>query len=115
MKAVIALCKCNKKNDTFGIRFQSENNTQWHYTWAFPIKQERAKHEGYDNTIIKGVFIEDPEYPGCPYCKAKGFYLCSCGKLNCWDGEKRHVICSWCNNNGELTNSLNQINIRKNY
>lgn len=111
MEVAIAVSKCLTTKKLYGIRFEKLQSNGWEFNWAFPIKAESAQREGYDKTVIKGTISQAEEYPGCPHCGSKGFFLCSCGKLNCWDGNKRMVTCSWCDRSGELSGSIESITV----
>lgn len=113
MTAVIAISKCSTHKKTYAIRFE-KSGRDWTYTWAFPINEKTAVREDYDKTSIRGRLLEGEEYPGCPFCGTKGFFYCSCGKLNCWNGRSRKATCSWCGNSGELSNGISSINISGN-
>ena len=113
MTAVIALSKCSRTKKLYGIRFE-KSGRDWKYTWAFPIQEKVALNEDYDKTKITGALIQGEEYPGCPHCGAKGFFYCSCGKLNCWSGESHIVTCKWCGTTGELSDGIDSINITSN-
>ena len=113
MEAVIAVSKCTTHKHTFGIRFEKASR-DWTYTWAFPIKEKTALREDYDKTSIKGRLIQGCEYPGCPFCGTKGFFYCSCGKLNCWNGISINATCQWCGNSGTLSDGIDSINITSN-
>lgn len=101
IEARVALCKCNESKKIYGVRFQ-ECDSKWEYTWAFSIKEENAKREGYDATQIVGEIEPTEDYPGCPFCGAKYFVICSCGKLNCNNGIMP-FICGWCGVQSTLT------------
>ena len=113
MTAVIALSKCSQTKKMYGIRFE-RTGRDWKYTWAFPIQEKTALNEDYDKTRITGDLIQGEEYPVCPHCGAKGFFYCSCGKLNCWNGESRIATCNWCGATGELQDGIDSINITGN-
>ena len=113
MTAVIALSKCAQTKKVYGIRFE-RTRCDWKYTWTFPIQEKAALHEEYDKTTITGALIQGEEYPGCPYCGAKGFFYCSCGKLNCWNGDSSIATCRWCGATGKLTRGIDSINITSN-
>jgi hypothetical protein len=113
MTAVIAVCKCCQSKKLYGIRFEKEVR-DWKYTWAFPLSEKAALKEGFDKTRITGALIEGEEYPGCPYCGSKGFFLCGCGHLNCWNGQGHTATCQWCGASGELTGGIDSINISGN-
>lgn len=113
MTAVVALSKCSRAKKMYGIRFERAG-CDWKYTWAFPIQEKIALNEDYDKTTITGALIQGEEYPGCPHCRAKGFFYCSCGKLNCWNGTSHIVTCSWCGATGDLSDGIDSINITSN-
>ena len=98
----IGLCRCKEGHRIYGVRFEKEA-TKWKYTWAFPIKKESsATREGYGKYTIKGSLVLGDEYPGCPYCGAKAFIVCECGKLNCNNGETGLFTCEWCGLTGTI-------------
>lgn len=102
VKANVLLAKCNSK-DMFGMRVQYMEN-DWYRTWAFRIKSEMATKEGFDKVNLNGSFYSTEEYPGCPYCGRNGFYVCGCGKLNCWDGSDT-ATCNWCGSTSNIVTS----------
>lgn len=78
------------------------------------FKKKAALNEDYGKTKITGALIQGEEYPGCPYCGTKGFFYCSCGKLNCWNGKSRIATCNWCDATGELSDGIDSISITGN-
>lgn len=103
LKTATVICaKCNRNGKLFGIRTEKKN-TGWAFTWSFPMTQERAANEGYDKTIINDSISTDSMYPGCPYCKTKGFIQCECGKIMCFDKDATHVTCKFCGMTGTVT------------
>ena len=111
------LCADEKHERTVGrsqhIRFERIGR-DWKYTWAFPIQEKTALNEDYDKTKITGALIQGEKYPGCPYCGTKGFFCCSCGKLNCWNGKSHIATCNWCGATGELSDGIDSISITGN-
>lgn len=104
IQAAIALCRCKKTHDIYGVRFEKREASQWMYNWAFPVKESAAKREGYDLTKIIGDIFPDESYPGCPYCGAKYFVICDCGKLNCYQNtEVTRFTCEWCGTTGSIS------------
>lgn len=101
MEARIALCKCKEGRRAYGVRFE-RTEKGWKYTWAFPVKEAAAKREGYDETQIVGNIEPDDDYPGCPFCGARYFVICECGKLNCNNGNSSNFVCDWCGESGVL-------------
>ena len=99
---VVVLARCSDSKTLFGVRFERKDASGWAGTWAFPLRESTATREGYDRTSISGSFSLDPSYPGCPSCRARAFFRCGCGKVGCWDGERRKVTCPWCGMTGEL-------------
>jgi hypothetical protein len=100
---VIVMCRCSLQKQPFGIRFEKRSGREWAATWAFAIKEAKAKKEGYDQAKIDGSFSFDPGYPGCPYCHNRALFLCGCGKVACWDGTSPSVTCPCCGATGKLS------------
>jgi hypothetical protein len=95
VKANVILARCSNERETYGMRIE-EKEGDWIRTWAFPVRQEMAEREGFDKVEIHGSFLATEEYPGCPYCKGSGFFVCSgCGKISCYHGESI-TCCKWC-------------------
>ena len=65
------------------------------------IDKDKGKKEGYDTKTVTGAVSLDDEYPGCPYCGEKRFYICQCGKIVCYHGQSR-VTCPNCGQSGIL-------------
>lgn len=94
---VIVMSRCSWNKESFGIRFEEDNQGNWVSDWAFAVKEAVSKKEGYDKNEIKGAITLDAEYPGCPHCKNRSIVLCSsCGKVSCYDGSSLTVTCPWC-------------------
>ena len=74
MKAEVILMKCPEVNRIYGVRVE-ERYDDWFRTWAFPIDERRASHEGFDRNEIKGNLDYTDDYNGCPYCKSKRIRL----------------------------------------
>jgi hypothetical protein len=85
-----------------------ERNKDWVRTWAFPIDEQKAKHEGFTANKVSGSMNAVDDYPGCPHCGAGGFVLCSCGKISCWGGgETKKHTCPWCGKTSEVQEADN--------
>src|SRR4051812_14852524 len=65
---VIIMCRCTRSKGGFGVRMERHAADQWIATWAFAIKDNVAKKEGYDQSQIRGSFAFESAYPGCPHC-----------------------------------------------
>lgn len=102
INVVIVMARCTRGKQSFGIRLEEKTPRQWVADWAFPIKETLASKEGYGRSEISGGFMLDGTYPGCPYCKATGFFKCGCGKVACWDGERTTVTCPWCGSTSSI-------------
>lgn len=94
-EATVLACKCSDKRQTYGMRVERKNG-DWYRTWAFKIDESAAKNEGFDSVKIRGSFAAEDGYPGCPYCGGTAFFVCTCGKLNCYHGGEK-AKCYWCN------------------
>ena len=108
LKANVILVRCPKNKKPFGVRIEQRNG-DWVRTWAFPIDERKAKHEGFDKNKISGSLNPVDDYPGCPYCGSIGFIVCDCGKLFCpceiKEGDDGYGVakCPWC---GEVLDGL---------
>ena len=67
----IGIVKCPSSGRLYGVRIEIKDNKKWIATWAFPIKPEVAKREGYAANQFPPDIYYAQEYPGCPYCKKK--------------------------------------------
>lgn len=77
--AIMAVCEESKK--PFGITVDYIGPRHYKFVWAFKIDKDKAHREGYDENSVTGSVELDSNYPGCPYCGSKQFYICACGKL----------------------------------
>ena len=108
-QVVIVMARCSGSKQSFGIRFEEKARGQWAADWAFAVKETSASKEGYDRGKVTGNFWFDDGYPGCPYCRVRSIFRCGCGKVACWDGERRTVTCPWCNGAGELRGQIDAL------
>jgi hypothetical protein len=102
-EAVIVLCKCAAKHKTYGVRAEKQGRDRWVFTWAFPIKEDAAKREGYDKSFVKGDISFSKDYPGCPYCGGSNWTVCSCGHLSCTVVKNGMFTCEWCGAQGTIS------------
>jgi len=109
---VVVTSRCRHSRQTFGVRVEEVKSQDWHATWAFAIKDDAAKREGYSKAILRGRFAIDHQYPGCPGCTGKGLVKCQCGQLSCFDGETREFTCPWCNRGGKLGGAVDNLSAR---
>jgi transcription elongation factor Elf1 len=103
LNAKVIMARCSKNQKCFGIRIEQREN-DWVRTWAFPIDEQKAKHEGYDANKVTGSMNAVDNYPGCPHCGSSGFVQCSCGKIGCWIGAEgtTKYTCPWCKKESEV-------------
>jgi hypothetical protein len=106
--AVMAVCPEAKKH--YGITVDYLTRNSFKLVWAFKVDPEKAHREGYDEKNVNGSITLDDNYPGCPYCKSKQLFFCSCGAIMCWHGQ-RVVTCSKCGASGEIS-SISQVNLK---
>ena len=101
VKANVVLAKCRTDKELYGMRVE-ERSGDWIRTWAFRIKEEMARYEGFDQVEISGSFLAMYGYPGCPYCGETKFTVCgACKKISCYHGEKI-ATCKWCGYSSEV-------------
>jgi Mg-chelatase subunit ChlD len=67
INAAIGIAKCPNTKKIYGVRVE-ERDSKWHATWAFPIKPEIARREGYTEGNFPADLKYDATFPGCPYC-----------------------------------------------
>ena len=116
LEVVVVMAKCNNYKNSFGIRLEKQegkwmSKDKWIADWAFAIKENQAKREGYDKQNISGAFGFADEYPCCPHCENPGLYKCGCGNVACWDGRAEKVTCPWCGANLELEGEINNLDV----
>jgi hypothetical protein len=102
LNATVVLGKCPKTKQLYGMRVE-QRGKDWVRTWAFPVDEQKAKHEGFEANKVTGSMNAVDDYPGCPHCGTSGFVLCSCGKISCWSNEETKFTCPWCGQSGEVT------------
>lgn len=68
VSAVVGLVKCPATKKLYGVRIDTSTET-WKATWAFPVREDVAKREGYSENEFPPNIEYDIKYPGCPYCK----------------------------------------------
>ena len=100
--AVVLLCKCGKVHKTYGIRTEKLSGKRWSMTWAFPIRESVAKHEGYDKVSVSGDVSMTDEYPGCPFCGQRNITVCECGHISCTVVRGGIFTCEWCGAQGRI-------------
>ena len=97
--AIMAVCE--KTREPFGITIDPRQDC-YAFAWAFKIKKEQAKREGYDKRHVHGAVMYDDNFNGCPHCGSKQFYICNrCGKVVCYHGQE-YVTCPNCNSSSTL-------------
>lgn len=67
-EVVIGIAECPKSKKLYGVRTEITGN-KWEATWAFPIKKEVAKREGYKKSKFPKGIKYHADYKGCPYCE----------------------------------------------
>ena len=99
--AFAVMCTCGKTKETFGITIDPRGGV-YSMCWAFKIKKDQAKREGYDKVKVHGAVDGDPNFNGCPYCGSKDFFVCPrCGHFVCFDGKLDvQVTCPNCGGSG---------------
>ncbi len=110
-RVVIVMSRCSGTRASFGIRLERQPDGLWLATWAFAIKDDVARREGFDRTKTAGRFGTDPAYPGCPHCGRKGFFKCGrCERVSCWGGDRAiAVVCPWCKYRGKVEGEIRDL------
>lgn len=102
INVVIITAHCSKRRSRMGIRLEEVASKYWLADWAFRIKDSVARKEGYDKTRVDGLFEFSEKFPGCPYCNAQAFVLCSCDTLLCNEIGSRVFSCPSCGVSGSV-------------
>lgn len=108
---VIAVARCSRTKQLFGMRFEETFPRHWTGDWAFSIDASSASKEGYDTNEIAGSFSFAESYPGCPACEATSMFQCSCNKIACWKPRPLPCVetCPWCGTPGTLSGSMSSL------
>lgn len=102
--AFVTMAMCEECKQPFGITVDKVSNGRYKFVWSFKINADNAHREGYDATHVRGDVIEDVNYPGCPHCGTKQWYICTnCSTIVCHHGQS-FVTCPKCRMRGEITN-----------
>lgn len=110
-EAFVTMAMCEECKQPFGITVDKVSNGRYKFVWSFKINADRAHREGYDENHVQGDVTVDVNYPGCPHCGTKQWYICTnCGTIVCHHGQS-YVTCSKCKTSGEITN-IKEIDIR---
>jgi len=101
-KAFAVMATCDRTKQSYGITVDPVNSRELKLVWAFKIDKTKAHREGYDKVKVRGGIVKDDNFPGCPYCGTKDFYVCgNCNAIVCYHGE-RTIVCPCCGNRGEI-------------
>ena len=61
-----------------------------------------AQREHFSSQIEIENFIDDADFPGCPFCSAHQLAQCGeCRKIYCYKDEDK-VKCPWCGSESEV-------------
>jgi hypothetical protein len=70
LNVAVGIAKCPNTKKVYGVRME-ERHGKIVATWAFPIRPETARKEGYKEDAFPAGIAYDPKYPVCPYCGKK--------------------------------------------
>jgi hypothetical protein len=114
VEAAVVAALCAKSHLGFGIRVERASAGVWRLTWAFAIDSSQSQREGYGAQRLDGSFHLGESYPGCPHCRAKSIFQCSCQTLGCWDGAKS-ASCASCSQTCEITRDISALSSKGDY
>lgn len=102
-------CTCRHCNEKFLLVFQEIKAGQWQLieSWMAIWRKGITPQEdnlGQNKDIWTSLTVSS-HYKGCPFCKAKGIFICgNCHTVNCCDENDATVVgCAACQIDGELT------------
>ncbi len=107
---VVVMARCCATEESFGIRVEEFAKKAWKADWAFAIKEDKARREGYHENEIDGEFAFAKPYPGCPYCGRNALVRCGCGAVYCWDGDSSEIKCSVCGITKPISGPVTRLN-----
>lgn len=100
-EAFAILAECEETKKPFGITVDPRRG-DLKFVWAFKIDKAKAHREGFDGVKVQGAISLDSNFPGCPHCGSKRFYICdNCKTVVCWHGQER-VTCPHCHQSGTI-------------
>lgn len=108
VEVAIVVARCTSTKAEFGIRFERLKK-RWVADWSFFLRPGTATREGYEETRLNGQFEFAKSYPGCPGCENGSIFLCSCGRVGCWNGRSRTVTCPWCEHQVKLESEIKDL------
>ena len=109
-EAFAVLAYCEETQRPFGITVDKIKQGECKVVSAFNIDKEKAHREGFDSKNVTGSVEIDAEYPGCPHCGSKQFWMCVCGHPICYHGQE-HLHCPNCGADGTIQR-VKQVNLR---
>lgn len=99
--AFVIIATCSRRNRKYGITID-KTSKGYSLIWAFPLTKKQASNEGFESNSVSGNIETDKNYPGCPHCGSKQFYVCNnCKSVVCYHGEE-HVVCPSCGAHGDI-------------
>lgn len=100
-QAFVITAICSRNKEMYGITVDKVASG-FSLIWAFPLTKKQATNEGFEATTLSGNIEVDVNYPGCPHCKSKQFYVCGhCKSVVCYHGEE-YVVCPSCGMRGNV-------------
>lgn len=99
--AFVITAVCSRSKLMYGITVDKVASG-YSMIWAFPLTKKQAANEGFETKSLNGNIETDINYPGCPHCGTKQFYVCgSCKSVVCYHGEE-YVECPSCGMRGNI-------------
>jgi len=103
-------CICNQTGEKYLIVFHELKAQHWQLIESYFGISRKGVSSREDNiakldhaTLSKGISVSS-EYAGCPYCNAKGIFICGhCMAINCNHAKTGNITCAECRTDGELT------------
>lgn len=103
-------CICRQFGEKYLVVFQELETQHWQLIESYfgitrkGVATREDNIARLDRTILaKGISVSS-EYAGCPYCEAKGIFICGhCMAINCKDAHSGKITCAECHTEGELT------------
>jgi hypothetical protein len=95
--------RCSRSKEAYRMRALPElGRRTWMIDYAYRIREDFVVGQQTSNQNIAGSLALSADFSGCPYCHARSFVKCNCGRFGCWSGQSTEYQCPWCGYSGPV-------------
>lgn len=101
--------KCGATKQTFYPRYDLGADDSWVLTYGVKELPAGQKVSNTGNSRLDFSDMRDgPQYK-CPWCGNHSYTMCGyCGKITCYNGKDRIVVCAYCRKKGRIGGTISQ-------